>query len=171
MPNFEPQRKQLRIEDERQILRPSELYEGASIAVLRFFPGASRKERLMQAAYSLTGAIGDQTNGRVKAAKQGWRHFGLLGIAPMLSGKVEAVDSSKVWIEITAEPENLRESLSLVGAELEDLPTLEIPTKRTMLFSELGLTAILPIMTGFRPEIPTYHVGKWEPRATILLPE
>jgi len=171
MSNFETLRKQVHVNDERQILSPSELFEGAQIAVLQVFPGASRKERLMQAAFSLTGAVGDQANGKIKAAKQGWNHFGLKGLAPMFIGLVKWVDSSRAQVDITAEPNSYNDSLSFVGADLEELPALETPIVRTLDLSELGLTAIQPVITGFRPEPQIANVGRWQPHATILLHE
>lgn len=159
----------MRIDDERQILSPSKLFPGAQIAVLQVFPGASPKERLIQAAASLTGMIGDQTGGRIQAAKRGWNHRGLQGVAPMYVGSVEDVHSSRVQIAITAEPDGDGGSIAFIGEDADMLPTLSYPRTRITDFSELGLAAIQPPSHRYFPELPVANVGRWEPHVTILL--
>ncbi len=169
MTNFQTLRKQVHLDDERQILSPAELAEGARIGLVQYFPGASVRERLAQAAFSLTGVVGDQQNGRIAAAKQGWQHRGLQGVAPLLIANVMWAHEGRARLNVTAATEDNFQSLALINQDVEELPRLYQPESRIVQLSDLGLMAIQPMISFIRPAPFPDEVGRWQPRATLLL--
>ena len=169
MKNFDNSRKQVWIDDERQLTSPRDLVSGQKIGIVTVFPGHNITERVAQAAFSLTGFIGNQSQGRVNAAKEGWQHIGLKGLAPRICADVERVGDEFVQLQVIAEPDDWRQSLELIGGPVEELPQLEEPYLRNYEYSELGLSAIGRTATGYSTYTPSHGAGLWKPNVTLLL--
>jgi hypothetical protein len=170
------QRRQFRIDDERQLFRADQLEPGMSVALVRSIEGATTGERLARTVLACAGLV-DKKEGesRRSAARRAWDFKVPSGLLPEWKGIVEspsrgnAVGDRFAGIIVTGEPGDARHSFSFINTEPADLP--DVPERDRCLhilsLSSLGLEPIQPNRFGGYTSL--YQPGHWHPVAMLAL--
>lgn len=163
-------RKQLKVNDERQLFSPDQLEPGMSIAVVSILEGTSKQMRALQAGASFLKLLSvNEDESRLQAGRRGWQHKGLSGLLPEWVGVVEGWNDEGVRVELTGLPEDPNDFANLINIDPAELPAVIEPARRFSLYSSMGLAKITPPNIHLRPGTATPHAGMWEQNATLLI--
>lgn len=155
-------RRQIKLDDERQIFSPDGLEEGMYEGVVGVMEASTLPERTLPAAHAFTVAR-DSESSRLQAAKSGWELNSERLLIPRWRGIINWCNSDTANVQLTAMADQADDIENLVGVDPMDLPDLEgTPTELYASFSSMGLVAI---------QAGGHEAGRWERSATLELDE
>lgn len=165
-------RRQLRIDDERQILSPEGLSEGLHIGAINVHEVPSSGCRVFSTVLALTGFLEpDDGQSRIDSARSMWERNHVQGFVPIWRGFVEWCDRDGVMMRVTGGLEEPWRLTDLVNVDPCDLPEVVDPVHLYSTYQRLGLRAIGPMQELRMLDVSTDTgaEGRWHETAVLDL--
>lgn len=159
-------RNQFSVKEMHQITSPEQLKEGMHIGVLDFIERPSVRERSLQILASfMLSEYRASNEGRLKGAFEAAKYTSPHGLLPQFTGFARNIGNDGLYVELARslngdllEPDEIAPNpYDYLNCDPSELPLIHDRSTLLVGYSSIGLA--------------TGSDGRWEPTATILLPD